>query len=209
MRFVPILTLVMLSTALPCFSQAPANQWEHEPKVWQEASGRLTETVPAATDYWRVTHYGFIRDNGPFRYQDRSGNFEATVRISGEYHELYHQAGLMIRINEKNWIKTGIEFVNGKQNVSAVVTREFSDWSVLSRTDNPPFIWLRLQRYNDTVQVSYSLDGQKWSMIRLAYFPPDVPVKIGMVAAAPGKEDFDVKFDHFSLTPLDAPPREN
>ena len=209
MRFVPILTLVMLSTALPCFSQAPANQWEHEPKVWQEASGRLTETVPAATDYWRVTHYGFIRDNGPFRYQDRSGNFEATVRISGEYHELYHQAGLMIRINEKNWIKTGIEFVNGKQNVSAVVTREFSDWSVLSRTDNPPFIWLRLQRYNDTVQVSYSLDGQKWSMIRLAYFPPDVPVKIGMVAAAPGKEDFEVKFDHFSLTPLDAPPREN
>ena len=209
MRFVPILTLVMLSTALPCFSQAPANQWEHEPKVWQEASGRLTETVPAATDYWRVTHYGFIRDNGPFRYQDRSGNFEATVRISGEYHELYHQAGLMIRINEKNWIKTGIEFVNGKQNVSAVVTREFSDWSVLSRTDNPPFIWLRLQRYNDTVQVSYSLDGQKWSMIRLAYFPPDVPVKIGMVAAAPGNEDFEVKFDHFSLTPLDAPPREN
>jgi len=209
MRFVPILTLVMLSTALPCFSQAPANQWEHEPKVWQEASGRLTETVPAATDYWRVTHYGFIRDNGPFRYQDRSGNFEAKVRISGEYHELYHQAGLMIRINEKNWIKTGIEFVNGKQNVSAVVTREFSDWSVLSRTDNPPFIWLRLQRYNDTVQVSYSLDGQKWSMIRLAYFPPDVPVKIGMVAAAPGNEDFEVKFDHFSLTPLDAPPREN
>ena len=209
MRFVPILTLVMLSTALPCFSQAPANQWEHEPKVWQEASGRLTETVPAATDYWRVTHYGFIRDNGPFRYQDRSGNFEATVRISGEYHELYHQAGLMIRINEKNWIKTGIEFVSGKQNVSAVVTREFSDWSVLSRTDNPPFIWLRLQRYNDTVQVSYSLDGQKWSMIRLAYFPPDVPVKIGMVAAAPGNEDFEVKFDHFSLTPLDAPPREN
>ena len=209
MRFVPILTLVMLSTALPCFSQAPANQWEHEPKVWQEASGRLTETVPAATDYWRVTHYGFIRDNGPFRYQDRSGNFEVKVRISGKYHELYHQAGLMIRINEKNWIKTGIEFVNGKQNVSAVVTREFSDWSVLSRTDNPPFIWLRLQRYNDTVQVSYSLDGQKWSMIRLAYFPPDVPVKIGMVAAAPGNEDFEVKFDHFSLTPLDAPPREN
>jgi uncharacterized protein len=209
MRFVPMLILVMLSTALPCFSQAPAYQWEHEPKVWQEAIGSLTETVSAATDYWRVTHYGFIRDNGPFRYQDRSGDFEAKVRISGKYHELYHQAGLMIRIDEKNWIKTGIEFVNGNQNVSVVVTREFSDWSVLSRTDNPPFIWIRFQRYNDTVQVSYSLDGRTWSMIRLAYFPPDVPVKIGMVAAAPGKEDFEVKFDHFSLTPLDAPPREN
>jgi len=39
-------------------------------------------------------------------------------------------------------------------------------------------------------------------MLRLAYFPPDVQVKIGMVAAAPGKQDFQVKFDHFSVQPL-------
>ena len=209
MRFTPLLTLATLSSALPCFSQAPVGHWEHEPKIWHEGAGSLTETVPAGTDYWRVTHYGFVRDNGPFRYQERSGNFEAKVRISGRYRELYHQAGLMIRIDEKNWIKAGIEFVNGKQNVSAVVTRDFSDWSVLPRTDNPPFIWLRLQRYNDTVQVSYSLDSQKWSMIRLAYFPPGVSVKVGMVAAAPGKEDFEVKFDQFSIVPLNAPPQED
>ncbi len=85
----------------------------------------------------------------------------------------------MIRIDDTHWIKAGIEFLNGQQSVSAVVTREFSDWSVLSRPDNPAFLWLRLQRYNDTVQVSYSLDGQEWSMIRLAFFPPQKPVKIG------------------------------
>ena len=82
--------------------------------------------------------------------------------------------------------KTGIEFVNGHQNVSAVVTRDFFDWSVLPRNDNPSSIWMRLQRFNDTVQISYSLDGEKWSMIRLAYFPEEVPVKIGMVTTAPG-----------------------
>jgi len=115
----------------------------------------------------------------------------------------------MIRIDEKNWIKAGIEFVNGKQNVSAVVTREFSDWSVLARSDSPAFIWLRLQRYQDTVQVSYSLDNQEWSMIRLAFFPPEVPVRIGMVAAAPGKEPLEVTFDHFSIAALHSPPKEN
>ena len=123
--------------------------------------------------------------------------------------KLYHQAGLMIRLDEKNWIKTGIEFVNGHQNVSAVVTREFSDWSVLPRTDRPSSIWMRLQRYNDTVQISYSLDGQKWSVIRLAYFPPTVPAQIGMVAAAPGKQPFQVSFDHFSISPLNSPPKED
>src|ERR1700761_7626002 len=81
-------------------------------------------------------------------------------------------------------------------------------WSVLACSDSPSCVWLRLQRYHDTVQVSYSLDSEKWAMIRLAFFPPDVPVKIGMMAAAPGKEPFEVTFDHFSISALDSPPRD-
>jgi regulation of enolase protein 1 (concanavalin A-like superfamily) len=183
--------------------------WLHQPAHWTVEEGTLSATIPAGTDYWRVTHYGFIRDNGPFYYQERSGNFEAKVRIQANYHELYHQAGLMIRIDEENWIKAGIEFVNGKQNLSAVVTRGFSDWSVTARSDSPAFLWLRLQRFHDTVQVSYSLDNETWAMIRLAYFPPAAPARIGMFAAAPGKEPFEVTFDHFSISALDAPPKED
>lgn len=61
----------------------------------------------------------------------------------------------------------------------------------------------------DTVQISYSLDNQQWSMIRLAYFPPNVPVEIGMVAAAPGKEPFEVCFENFSISSLSSPPKED
>lgn len=196
---------------IPAHAQTGDNhmEWLNAPKSWKQARTSLIEEVPAGTDYWRTTHYGFIRDSGPFRYETHSGNFEAKVKISGKYRELYHQAGLMIRIDEKNWIKTGIEFVNGHQNVSAVVTRDFSDWSVLPRNDNPSFIWMRLQRFKDTVQISYSLDGEKWSMVRLAYFPADVAVKIGMVAAAPGKQSFEAQFEDFSVKPLNAPPKED
>ena len=112
-------------------------------------------------------------------------------------------------MDEENWIKAGIEYVNARQNLSAVVTRGFSDWSIVALADNPAFLWLRLQRYNDTVQVSYSLDNEKWAMLRLAFFPPQVPVKIGMLAAAPGKEAFEVTFDHFSIGPLHSPPNED
>lgn len=183
--------------------------WLHEPAHWQEANGKLTQISPPGTDYWRTTHYGFVHDNGPFRYQEQAGNFEVKVCITGKYHELYHHAGLMIRMDDRNWIKAGIEFLNGMQSVGAVVTREFSDWSVLPLPDNPPSIWLRLQRYHDTVQVSYSHDDEKWKMIRLAYFPPQTTVKIGMMAAAPGKEPLEVTFDHFQISPLDAPPQED
>lgn len=184
-------------------------KWDNEPRSWDHTGSSLVQQVLAGTDYWRTTHIGVIRDNGPFRYEMRDGNFEAKVRISANYQELYHQAGLMIRLDEKNWIKTGIEFVNGHQYVSAVVTRDFSDWSVLPTVDNPASIWMRMQRFNDTVQISYALDEQKWSMIRLAYFPAQVPVKIGMVAAAPGKQSFEVRFDDFSIMPLNTPPADH
>jgi regulation of enolase protein 1 (concanavalin A-like superfamily) len=190
-------------------SQTTVRAWLNPPIHWSDTGDTLTVTVPAGSDYWRVTHYGFIRDNGPFRYQEQGGDFEARVRIWGKYDELYHQAGLMIRIDEENWIKAGIEFVNEKQNLSAVVTRGYSDWSIIPCSDNPAAIWLRLQRYNDTVQVSYSLDGEKWAMIRLAFFPPNVPVKIGMFAGAPGKQPFEVTFDHFSIAALHSPPQED
>lgn len=148
----------------------------------------MRETVDPGTDFWRITHYGFVRDNGPFYFKEQEGNFVANVHISGQYRELFHQAGLMIRINKKNWIKTGIEYVNGVQNVSAVVTREYSDWSVVPREDNPTSVWLRLTRKNDFVQVEYSFDGTAFHMLRLAYFSPKVKAEIGMVAAAPGSK---------------------
>lgn len=198
-----VLFVLLLSSA--CWAQEKATmRWSHEPKQWAAKNGVVTATVDPGTDFWRVTHYGFIRDNGPFYFEERAGDFEATVHVTGKYRELYHQAGLMVRADEKNWIKTGIEYVNGVQNVSAVVTREFSDWSVVPRTDNPASVWLRLKREGNFVQVEYSFDGSKYEMLRLAYFPPGGKVQIGMVAAAPGKESFAVTFDHFSVKALSA-----
>lgn len=92
--------------------------WYNEPRQWSGDAKQLTLTVDADTDFWRTTHYGFIRDNGPFYYQEVTGDFEATVRINGQYTGLFHQAGLMIRLDPLNWIKTGIEYVDGSQQVS-------------------------------------------------------------------------------------------
>ena len=176
--------------------------WYNEPSQWAGDARQLTLTVEPATDYWRITHYGFIRDNGPFFFQEITGDFEASVRVSGQYTEQFHQAGLMIRLNAINWIKTGIEFVDGLQQVSAVVTRDVSDWSVVPRTDNPACVWLTLIRKGDYVEISYSFDNQHYSMLRLAYFPPIVAVQIGLVAASPGSDSFTVTFDDFRVKPV-------
>jgi regulation of enolase protein 1 (concanavalin A-like superfamily) len=192
-----ILAISLICVTAAAQAQTKTMHWLNEPKKWTGDAKKLTVTVDPGTDYWRVTHYGFIRDSGPFYYQVATGNFEATVKVTGNYQELFHQAGIMVRIDNKNWIKTGIEYVDGVQNVSAVVTREVSDWSVVPRNDSPKSIWLKLLRKGDFVQVEYSFDNKAFKMLRLAYFPPNVKAQIGMVAAAPGKKSFPVVFENF------------
>jgi regulation of enolase protein 1 (concanavalin A-like superfamily) len=178
-------------------------KWFNAPARYQVEKDSLHLDVAPGTDFWRITHYGFIRDNGHFYYQQEENDFVASVKVSGHYRELYDQAGLMIRIDEKNWIKTGIEYVNQVQQVSAVVTREFSDWSVVPVPNNAASIWLKLTRKNDFVEISYSFDNHSFLMLRLAYFPPKVPVQIGIMAAAPDGGGFPVVFKEFKVMPLE------
>lgn len=173
--------------------------WLNEPPAWRAEGGSIHVTAAPGSDFWQKTHYGFQRDNGHFYYNEVSGDFTLAAEVRGGYRDLYDQAGLMLRIDAANWIKTGIEFVHGRQFVSAVVTRDVSDWSVLPLSGSPPAIWMRLKRAGDTVEIHYSLDGQEYTMLRLAYFPPGVPVQAGLMCAAPDGQGFPVEFRDLRL----------
>ena len=173
--------------------------WFNEPKEWVLENNKLSMFVTPKTDYWRITHYGFIVDDGPFFYQVVGGEFEAKVKITGDYKNRFDQMGLMLRIDEKTWIKTGIEFVNNRINISAVVTNEKSDWSVIETSTNPKSIWLKAIRKLDAVEIFYSLDNLTYTMIRLAYFPDNKPVMVGMTAASPDGVGFNALFENFEI----------
>jgi len=177
-------------------------QWLNEPPAWQARAVRLEATTASKSDFWRKTNYGFIRDNGHFYYQEVQGDFSVELRVSGRYEALYDQAGLMLRVDEENWIKTGIEFFDGRQHASAVVTREFSDWSVVVLEDYPPCIWLRVTRKNEAVEIFYSLDGQKYSLLRLAYLVPAALTLVGPMCASPDGPGFTTVFEGFQVTLL-------
>lgn len=176
--------------------------WMNEPQRWQHTERTISVHVEPGTDFWRKTHYGFIRDNGHLYGAPVSDDFTATVKITGAYRDLYDQAGLMVRVNAEHWIKTGIEFVHGVQYVSAVVTNEFSDWSVAPLPQNPPSIWLRLVRKAEAVEISYSLDGERFTLLRIAYLLPSAETLVGVMCAAPDGSGFDVVFEEFSVQPL-------
>ncbi|KEQ28153.1 hypothetical protein N180_00505 [Pedobacter antarcticus 4BY] len=174
--------------------------WFNEPEQWSiQNKNTFKMSVPGKTDYWRISHYGFTVDDAPFYYATYGGEFETKVKITGNYVTTFDQMGIMLRIDHENWIKAGVEFVNGKQNVSAVVTHKTSDWSVVELEKAPSAIWIKAVRKLDAVEISYSLDDKKYTMIRTAWFKDNCPVMVGLVGASPDGKGFDAVFENFKV----------
>ena len=177
-------------------------QWFNEPSQWEIKNKKLTLFATPQSDYWRIAHYGFTVDDAPFLYTTYGGEFEAKVKITGDYRERYDQAGMMIRIDHENYIKTGIEYVDGKYNLSAVVTHHTSDWSVITLDRAVPFIWIKAVRRLDAVEIYYSYDDQTYTLMRIAWLQDNTPVQVGLMAASPDGQGFQASFEHFQVKHL-------
>lgn len=177
-------------------------QWFNEPEKWEIKNNALIVNVTANSDYWRISHYGFTVDDAPFYYANYGGEFEVKVKLTGNYIARFDQMGLMIRINEKNYIKTGVEFVDGKFNISTVVTHEKSDWSVTALDKAPPFIWIKAVRRLDAIEVFYSYDDKTYILTRNAPLQDNKPVMVGLMAASPDGNGFEAKFENFTVKHL-------
>jgi regulation of enolase protein 1 (concanavalin A-like superfamily) len=171
--------------------------WLNEPPEWELQGDRLTVTTGSKTDFWRRTHYGFIRDNGHFYYQAVDGDFTAAVQFTGEYQALYDQAGLMVRADSEHWIKAGVEFTDGLPHLSVVVTNSYSDWSVLPIPNLPDSVGLRVTRHGEAVRVEASLDGKKYQMLRLAYLSASRTIQVGPMCCSPERAGFKAIFTGF------------
>ncbi|MCH5719557.1 DUF1349 domain-containing protein [Niabella hibiscisoli] len=176
--------------------------WFNEPPGWEIKGKKLIMQVTPQSDYWRISHYGFTVDDAPFYYATYGGEFEVKVKITGNYKARFDQAGLMLRVDKENYIKAGVEFVDGKLNLSTVVTHKTSDWSVITLDKVPPFVWIKAVRRLDAVEVFYSYDDKVYVMMRNAYLQDNTPVKVGLMAASPDGKGFEAGFEHFSIKHL-------
>ncbi|MDE7387122.1 MAG: DUF1349 domain-containing protein [Muribaculaceae bacterium] len=176
--------------------------WFNEPTEWSIKDGCLLMFVTPNSDYWRISHYGFTVDDAPFYYAEYGGEFEAKVKISGDYKVRFDQAGMMIRIDHENYIKTGIEFVDGKYNLSAVVTHHTSDWSVIQLDRPVEYIWIKAVRRLDAIEIFYSFDDKEYTLMRNAWMEANCPVKIGMMGASPDGTGFTARFSNFTVKHL-------
>jgi len=176
-------------------------QWLNEPSTHRVLSDHSLEVVTDdQTDFWRETHYGFIRDSGHFLGFKITGGFTAQIRINAEFQELYDQAGLMVRIDERTWVKAGIEFNDGNAAISSVLTQDSSDWAPGYFPGDPRDFWLRVTVDDGVLRLQYSTDGVSWPLLRLAPFPEAESYQVGPICCTPQRQGLKVKFSEWSLT---------
>ena len=181
--------------------------WLNPPPAWSGDTSGLTFTTGERTDFWRETHYGFVRDSGHAWLAPAEGDLTLSARFQAGYTTLYDQAGLMLRRDDAAWIKTGIEFTDGLMHFSVVVTGPRSDWSVipLPGTTTDAWITARLTRRSDAVLIDFRVDDGPWQIARLAPFPAGRALA-GITACSPERAGLEVRFEDIRLgPPVDRP----
>ena len=178
--------------------------WTNDPvRAISADSGFLVE-AKAFSDAWRYTSYGFLHDteHGLLKPFAQDSSVEVTFRC--ELKNQFDQAGILIRHDDSHWIKAGVEFVDGRAQVGAVVTHEFSDWSVA-----PVDGWLgkevtiRASWSGDAVTIRAKAEGEDFRLVRLAHWSQDFQTQAGPMLCSPSRGGFSINFTTWTSGPSD------
>ncbi|MBD8042714.1 DUF1349 domain-containing protein [Arthrobacter sp. Sa2BUA2] len=178
--------------------------WTHPPVSSEADGGNLLVEAVQGSDYWEKTYYGFQRDSGHALLAPVTGDGALEVTFKTSYDSLYDQAGLMIRTDESNWIKAGVEITDGEPHVGAVVTREYSDWSL-----SPVPEWahtnvtIRASWTGNSVVLRARSEKAPWRTIRVAHLDITGSTRAGLYVAAPERAGLTVSFSRASFGPAD------
>ncbi|QHM69844.1 DUF1349 domain-containing protein [Mixta intestinalis] len=179
----------------------PQFDWINEPAVWREEKQQLTVITDKNTDFWRETWYGFTRFSGHFYACEVHEDFTFQARIRANFHTLYDQAGIMLMIDERHWLKAGIEYNDGQPAIGSVLTQETSDWATGPFNGNARDFWMRLTRRGNALRLQYSADGQLWPLLRLCHIASAESCRIGVMCCTPQRAGLEVNFSEIALSP--------
>ena len=93
--------------------------WYNKPEKWElyDDSGGLIVFPKSGSDFWQQTYFGKTenKDSGHLLYVPCTHNkflMETHLTLSPRHQN--DQAGVMVRYDRKNWVKAGLEFIQGR-----------------------------------------------------------------------------------------------
>ncbi|NYF54981.1 DUF1349 domain-containing protein [Micromonospora purpureochromogenes] len=180
-------------------------RWLREPvRVDRTDAGDLLVEPGAESDFWRHTSYGFVHDDGPALLAPLPGGSAVEVSFRLDYGEQFDQAGVLVRVDERNWVKAGVEVSDGEPQLGAVVTREVSDWSVAPVPEwAGREVTVRVSRDGDALTVRARVADEPWRLVRLAPLAPESAASAGPFCCSPTRSGLTVRFTGWRQGPAD------
>lgn len=173
--------------------------WHNEPEEWSQHRTTVMMRAPGKTNFWRKTLTGDIKDDAPFYYLEVEGDFEVRVKVKASYDFPDDQAGIMVREDDENWMKCGIQMVDGVPHMCTTCTHDWSDWSMHPLPHLPEFMWVHAKKIGDGIEVYISEDSFDWYQIRQADITDDNILQVGLYCASPNADGFEVTFEDFMI----------
>jgi hypothetical protein len=177
--------------------------WLNAPDKYQTGNGLEMWTMPQ-TDFWQRTHYGFRNDNGHCLLQEVSGDFSLTTQVEFRPTMLYDQCGLIIRLDENNWIKASTEYINEESSkLGSVVTNlGYSDWATQDIASSVNQLWYRISRRGQNFLLEASRDGTIWQQLRICHLHEATGnIAAGLYACSPLENSFWCRFHFLQFGP--------
>ncbi|WP_433344487.1 DUF1349 domain-containing protein [Micromonospora sp. CA-111912] len=181
-------------------------RWLHQPvRAEPTPDGGLVVEPGAGSDFWRHTSYGFVHDDGPALLAPLPAGTAVEVTFQLDFTGQFDQAGVLVRVDERNWVKAGVEFSDGQPQVGAVVTRDVSDWSVAPVPEwAGREVTVRVSRAGDALTVRARAGDEPWRLVRLAPLAPLAETSAGPFCCSPSRGGLVVRFLGWRRGPADA-----
>jgi regulation of enolase protein 1 (concanavalin A-like superfamily) len=180
--------------------------WLNPPPFARVDGDRMRVRTAPDTDFWQVTSYGFVHDNGHALLAPFGGDGAVEVTFEAAYAHQFDQAGLLLHASSTSWLKAGIEFTDGRPYASVVVTDGLSDWSVVPLdTSAAGRVTIRASRAGEAITVRLGVgDAPPTQLLRLTHLPVDGAWRAGPFCCSPTGPGLDVAFEPVRFGEVDA-----
>lgn len=164
-------------------------KWLNESQIIHEGD-EVVIYAPAKTDWFNnpVPENGVLSApvaNAPFFYTEVTGDFVFRAKVRPNFKSVYDACALMVIQDEKLWTKAAFEKSDfGTTAAVCVVTNGVSDDANGCNIAQDE-VWLQIVRVGDVFCTHYSLDGERFDMVRLFHLPVEKTVKVGIEAQSP------------------------
>ncbi|MNJ46103.1 hypothetical protein D3C77_412260 [compost metagenome] len=179
-------------------------QWLNESDITFE-NGKMIMYAPEGSDFF-CSHKVASQDgtpqsrtNAPFFYTEITGDFVMKAKVELDFKDVYDSATLMVMQDLNLWAKLCFEYTEFETHAAvSVVTNGISDDANGNNVEGNE-LWLQITRVGQSFAFHYSVDGNRYDMVRYFHLPVDDKVKVGFVPQAPAGKGGDRIYSEFSL----------